>query len=135
MKHILLIIFSLICSQVNAQNLPEQNCPGAIPICQALYTQANSYTGFGTLQELASGFNAGCLGSNEKNDVWYIINVTTSGTLEFTITPNNLPDDYDFGVWDVTGIGCSAIYNYITNTPSNLLPVGCNYSGVPGATG
>jgi gliding motility-associated-like protein len=135
MKYTLLILFSLICGQVYAQNLPEQNCPGAIPVCQAIYTQANSYTGFGTLQELSTGINNGCLGSNEKNDVWYIINVTTSGTLEFTITPNNLPDDYDFGVWDVTGVGCSAIYNYITNTANNLPPIGCNYSGTPGATG
>jgi gliding motility-associated-like protein len=119
---------------VYAQNLPEQNCPGAIPVCSPIYTQNNSYVGFGTLQELNSN-NQGCLFSAEKNDVWYVINVTTSGTLAFTITPNNLSDDYDFGVWDVTGVGCSAIYNYITNTQNNYLPIGCNYSGVSGATG
>jgi len=117
-----------------AQNLPEQNCPGAIPVCQPVYSQANSYTGYGDIQELDVN-NQGCLNSSEKNCVWYIINVTSSGTLEFTITPNNLNDDYDFAVWDVTGVGCSAIYNYLTNTPNPYPPLGCNYSGVPGQTG
>lgn len=129
-----LFIFCIIHTCANAQNLPEQNCPGAIPVCGPIYSQTNSYVGYGTIQEL-DALNQGCLGAAEKNDVWYIINVTSSGTLEFTITPNNLQDDYDFGVWDVTGVGCSAIYEYLTNTTNTYPPIGCNFSGVPGQTG
>ena len=115
---------------VNAQvisNAPEQECFSAIPVCQQTYSQNNSYSGFGATQEL-NAVNQGCLSSAEKNDVWYVINVSTSGQLAFNITPNDLANDYDFAVWDITGGGCQTIYNGAT-------PIGCNYSGVGGATG
>lgn len=114
-------------AQLLPPNQPEQECPGAISVCQPLYTQPNAYQGFGATQELNST-NSGCLFSFEKNDVWYVINITSSGTLAFTITPNTSSNDYDFAVWNVTGQGCPAIYN-------GLPPIGCNYSGLTGATG
>lgn len=104
---------------VKAQNLSEQNCPGAIAVCQPLYQQANSYVGVGTLDELNTG-NQGCLASGENNTVWYIINITSSGILEFTITPNDPSDDYDFAVWNATGLGCAAVG---ANPPDR-----CNYA-------
>lgn len=114
-------------AQLLPPNQPEQECPGAISVCQPLYTQPFSYQGFGITQELNNA-NTGCLLSFERNDVWYVLNITSPGTLAFTITPNTLTNDYDFAVWNVTGQGCQAIYN-------GLLPAGCNYSGVSGATG
>ncbi|RYD53542.1 MAG: gliding motility-associated C-terminal domain-containing protein [Sphingobacteriales bacterium] len=133
MKHIYLLLLAFLASHtLLAQNQPEQECPNAIPVCQNIYQQSNSYTGFGAMQELDTT-NQGCLSSNEKNDVWYVINVSTSGNLVFTITPNNftgpgIGDDYDFAIWDVTGRGCNAIY-------SGDDPVRCNYSGTRGITG
>lgn len=111
---------------VRAQNLPEQECNGAIPVCQSTYSQPNSYSGFGLTQELDSS-NHGCLNTNERNDVWYIINVSTSGSLVFDITPNS-PSDYDFGVWNITGGGCQMLYN-------GLQPVRCDYAGGGAPTG
>jgi len=126
MKKILLS--SVICLwsfHLFAQNLPEQDCSGAIPVCQFLYQQANSYVGHGLTQELNTS-NRDCLLSDETNSVWYIINVSTSGLLEFTITPN-IPTDYDFAIWNATGQGCSAV--------ANSLPVRCNYAGSTPPTG
>lgn len=101
------------------QNLPEQDCSGALSVCQPVYQQPNSYVGEGPTDELNTT-NQGCLSSGENNTVWYIINITSPGTLEFTITPNNPSNDYDFAVWNATGAGCGAV----ATTP----PVRCNYA-------
>lgn len=130
MKIYILLIFLLFSSlKLFAQNLPEQDCSGAIPVCQPTYSQANSYTGYGNTQELDDN-NNDCMYSYESNSVWYIINTSSAGTLEFTITPNS-PNDYDFAVWDATGVGCAALVN---------TPIRCNYAGMGttpanGATG
>ncbi len=115
----------------NAQSV--QNCMGAIPVCQNIYTQTNAYSGIGTVADL-NATNHGCLTNNENNSVWYILNTTTAGTLAFTITPNNAADDYDFAVWDLTDKSCSAI------SAGGLSPIRCNYaslanSSVGGLTG
>src|SRR5207253_979931 len=47
-----------------------QDCPGAIPICQNVYSTTVSYSGEGNIPgEISSSIS--CLGSGEKNDVWY----------------------------------------------------------------
>ncbi len=122
----MLPVMYLFTQSVKAQ-LPEQDCSGAIPVCQNVYIQPNSYTGEGT-QELLFG-NSSCLTQGEENSVWYIWTVNVSGTLEFEITPINLSDDYDWAVYDLTNASCADIV-------SGVAPeVRCNYSAIPGATG
>lgn len=107
--------------------LPEQDCSGAIPVCQNVYVQPNSYAGEGT-QELTFG-NSSCLSQGEENSVWYIWTVNVSGSLEFQITPINSNDDYDWAVYDLTNAVCADIV-------SGAAPeVRCNYSAIPGSTG
>jgi gliding motility-associated-like protein len=98
-----------------------QNCMGAVPVCQTSYTQVNSPSGFGTLNELNAS-NQGCLTTGENNSVWYILNVSSAGNLVFTITPAST-SDYDFAVWDLTDKSCSAI-------GAGLAPVRCNYASL-----
>ncbi|XZF12713.1 gliding motility-associated C-terminal domain-containing protein [Chitinophagaceae bacterium MMS25-I14] len=105
------------------------DCINSQSVCASTYTQPNSSGSFGT-QEL-NGTNAGCL-TVEHYSAWYVINVSSAGNLIFTITPNT-PTDYDFALWDVTGVGCQAIYN-------GLAPIRCNYAALGasppnGATG
>ncbi len=123
----LLFLLCLSALAGNAQNRPEQNCIDGIPVCQSGYSQTNTYTGPGTVVEL-DATNQGCLGSGERNCVWYIIQVSSTGLLSLNITPNILTNDYDFAVWDITANGCQDIYN---GTP----PIACNYSGLSGITG
>ncbi len=116
----------LFALSVKAQ-LPEQDCSGAIPVCQNVYVQPNSYNGEG-FQELTFS-NSSCLTQGEENSVWYIWTVNVSGTLEFEITPINVNDDYDWAVYDLTNATCADII-------SGVAPeVRCNYSAIPGATG
>jgi gliding motility-associated-like protein len=65
----------------------------------------------------------------DKNPYWYKFTCYTSGTLGFQITPENLSDDYDWQLWDVTGESPSAVYS------KESLFVACNWSGEPGVTG
>src|ERR1700751_6397991 len=100
---------------------PEQNCAGAIPVCQQSYTQNTSYTGHGSVQELNGST---CLASQETNSVWYVFTAQNSGTFTFLLNTSN---DYDFSLYDITTIGCAGV-------PS-ATPVRCNYSATYGSTG
>lgn len=114
--------------QRNRQPLsaPEQDCNSAIPVCQTTFTQPNSYSGIGNTQEVPS---SSCLGSQEKNSVWYIFTVQTAGTLQFQINPNSSSDDYDFALYNLTGKNCNSI-------PNGSAPeASCNFSATAGTTG
>jgi len=103
-----------------------QDCDGAIAVCNSSYSEESSYAGEGNYpNEIPS---TSCLGS-ETNSVWYIFTVQTSGDLSFDITPNDLDDDYDWAVYDLTNNNCSDIFT----DPS--LELSCNYSAASGVTG
>lgn len=114
-----------------AQTPTDQDCLGAIPVCQYTYSQSNSYSGEGnyTNEINTSGCPGSCLLSGELNDVWYIFTVQTSGNLAFNITPNNSSDDYDWAVYNLTNANCSDIYS------NSSLQVSCNFSADDGVTG
>lgn len=112
------------------QGIPqaEQDCINAIPICNQIISQPNSYTGEGANPNEIDPIIS-CLGSGEENDVWYRVEVVGAGTLSFLIEPLNLIDDYDFAVYNLTNASCSDIR---TNAS---LEVSCNYSATAGPTG
>jgi len=125
----LLVIVNLIYAQVPT----DQDCLGAIPVCQEIYVQENSYSGTGNYpNEIpTSGSCPGnCMSSGEKNDVWYIFTVQTGGDLGFNITPNNNNDDYDWAVYHLDQYDCEDLYAHI-----NEMQVSCNWSGTRGLTG
>jgi gliding motility-associated-like protein len=68
-------------------------------------------------------------GVTDTNPFWYKFTCFTPGTLGFVITPNDLSDDYDWELFDITGHDPNDIY---TNTS---LFVACNWSGNTGLTG
>ncbi len=132
MSRLICVISLLFCCTitVSAQQ-PEQDCINAIPICQGVYVQNESYVGEGFIEDEINPDNS-CLNSGEKNNVWYIFTVSESGDLHFTITPNDLDEDYDWAVFNITNQSCSDIYD------NETLEVSCNFSettGVTGATG
>ena len=68
-------------------------------------------------------------GVADSNPFWYKFTCFSTGTLGFLITPNDLNDDYDWELFDITGYNPNDIY---TNTS---LFVACNWSGNLGLTG
>jgi gliding motility-associated-like protein len=65
----------------------------------------------------------------DKNPFWYKFTCYTAGTLAILITPNNLNDDYDWQLFDITGHDPMDVYK------NDSLIVCYNWSGEPGITG
>jgi gliding motility-associated-like protein len=65
----------------------------------------------------------------DLNPYWYKFTCYTAGTLGLLITPNNLADDYDWQLFDITGHDPMDVY-----TDSSLV-VCYNWSGETGITG
>lgn len=79
-------------------------------------------------------FVPGCSGNGaanyaNKNPFWYKFTCYEAGTLGFTITPNDLADDYDWQLYDVTGLDPNEVF-----TNKNIVVTG-NWAGNPGTTG
>ncbi len=127
------ILLASVCASLSTlrAQTSTSDCIGAIPVCVPIYTQNNAPAGSGNTQDL-DATNQDCLSSGEHKTSWYIINIVTSGTLAFNITPVDLNDDYDFAVWNVTPSGCGQNPCDIVHTAP---PVRCNYSGTSGITG
>jgi FOG: PKD repeat len=74
----------------------------------------------------------GCSGQNayeDRNPFWYRFTCFQTGTLGFLITPNNMSDDYDWMLYDITGRDPNEVF---TNT--NIIVTG-NWAGTFGLTG
>lgn len=106
---------------------PEQDCIGAIPVCQTVFVQSQSYQGAGVINDISAG--SSCLGNEENNSVWYTFTITVAGVLEFSIVPQ-AGDDYDFALFNLTGASCNDIF---IGTPG--IEVRCNYAFTTGTTG
>ncbi|HMH20270.1 MAG TPA: gliding motility-associated C-terminal domain-containing protein [Puia sp.] len=65
----------------------------------------------------------------DLNPYWYKFTCFTAGTLGLTIIPNNLDDDYDWQLFDVTNHDPSEVYS------NTSLIIGSNWSGITGITG
>jgi len=113
---------------IYAQTPNNQDCGGAIPVCQEVFNQANSFSGEGNILNEINPVNS-CLGVGERNCVWYTMTIQQDGLFNFTITPNNPNDDYDWAVFNLTNATCADI----ATDPS--LEVSCNFSGNTGNNG
>ncbi|MDQ2863768.1 MAG: PKD domain-containing protein, partial [Bacteroidota bacterium] len=121
-----ILIFSL--QQVSSQTCTTigQNPSTAFPVCGTdTFSQSTvPYCGGKQIPGVCSSD-----GVTDLNPFWYKFTCFKSGTLGFQITPNDLNDDYDWEMFDVTNHDPNDIY---TNTS---LFVACNWSGNTGVTG
>lgn len=117
--------------KANAQTPTGQDCLGALPVCQNLYSETRSPSGEGNYTNEINT-NTSCLSDGETNSIWYTFTVNKTGNFGFLITPNDLTDDYDWSLYNITQANCADIF-------SNLdLTVSCNAAGdsaCHGATG
>lgn len=103
-------------AQINGQQ------PGtALSICDASALSIGTVPGYN-----GGGLPNSCLAAGALNPFWYTFTVNASGTIGFTITPNNSYDDYDFAVYDIS--------NTSPSNAANAPLVSCNYSGYTGAS-
>jgi gliding motility-associated-like protein len=132
MKIFSTIIFVLSLNICVAQECTTlgQTPTSAFPLCgTAVFTQNTV-----PICSSVSLFVPGCSGSGganyeNKNPFWYQFTCYQSGSLGFVITPNNLNDDYDWQLYDITGKNPEDVY-----TDPSLVVTG-NWSGSYGTTG
>lgn len=138
--------FTIIAIDPTTSVLPGiqgQDCSQPNPVCQPTISVSNpGYSGNGNVCDINTGY---CLGSGERNVVWYRVPISTGGTLNFNIVPNDFVSatesetDYDFAVWktasatvgDILGVdyfNCSQIA--AGTAPAEV----CNYNYL-GVTG
>lgn len=79
------------------QMFSQSDCIDAIVVCGNSGFNGLTVTGVGT-QELNN--NVTC-GSNEHNSIWLRLDISTSGTLGFTLIPesNDISEDFDFFIF------------------------------------
>ncbi len=124
------LIINGLKAQTNSCSLLGQTPATAFPIC-ATDTFTQSTVAICTnMIVTVKGCPSNTADYADKNPYWYRFTCFQSGTLSFLITPNDLLDDYDWQLYDVTGI--SNLNTVYTN--SNLFVVG-NWSGSSGVTG
>lgn len=128
-KFISVLFFTLFAFiRVNSQTCTTlgQNPSTAFPVCGTdTFSQSTvPYCGGKLIPGTCSAD-----GVADTNPFWYKFTCFSAGTLGFLITPNDLNDDYDWELFDITGHNPDDIY---TNTS---LFVACNWSGNVGLTG
>ena len=103
-----------ICS--NASFAIDPNGPGSVNDFTTSHNVSNPYSN-------PASSNSGCLLSGELNPTWMIINVATSGNLEFNFGAGTQSGCYDWIMWPYNANTCSGIFN------NTLAPIRCNWNG------
>jgi hypothetical protein len=122
-------------------SIPGQDCGDPNPVCNTVMSISNpGYSGFGNTCDLPTSY---CLASGERNIVWYRIPISTAGTFDFNIVPNDFSSvtengtDYDFAIWKIAETGGTLgtdFYNCSQIAAGTAPPEACNYSFL-GVTG
>lgn len=123
-----LLVFSFTAQLSHAQCTElGQNPSTAFPVCGTSIFQQTTVP----LCSSHSLYVPNCAGAayENRNPYWYKFTCYTSGTLGFVITPNTLADDYDWQLYDITGLNPDEVY-----TNRNIVVTG-NWSGSSGPTG
>jgi SprB repeat/CHU_C Type IX secretion signal domain/PKD domain len=104
--------FQICINNYNPPVDPQSDCPEAAILCDKSSFNVANVVGFGNFNNELN--DADCFGNGsptnyESNSTWFVWQCSQSGTLEFTLTPNNGPDDLDFVLFRLpNGIGdCS----------------------------
>lgn len=102
----------------------------AFPVCGTSVFQQSNVPICSTRDLFVPGCSGGG-GANyqNKNPYWYRFTCFQGGTLGFVITPNDLNDDYDWQLYDITGLDPEDVF-----TNNNIIVTG-NWSGSYGLTG
>ncbi len=126
----LLIALCVIIANVAAAQTPcttlGQNPSTAFPVCGTDTFHQSTVPGCGNRRIPTTGCTDVL---TDINPFWYRFTCFESGTLGFTITPNDLSDDYDWQLFDITNRNPDDLY-----TDPSMFVAG-NWSGEPGRTG
>ncbi len=132
-QNFVLIVFTIFSFALFSQVTTASDCSNAVNICQNATFQIDP-NGSGAVQELANSpfsnpstnpasGNSGCLLAGELNPTWMVINVASTGTLEFSFGADGGFGCLDWIMWPYTTNSCNQIIN------NQLAPIRCNWNG------
>ncbi|WP_315823274.1 gliding motility-associated C-terminal domain-containing protein [Paraflavitalea speifideaquila] len=126
---VVLLLILLLSNYLTAQTCTTlgQNPSTAFPVCGSTTFSQTTVPICGNRNVNVPG--CGTSGYSDKNPFWYRFTCFTAGTLGFLITPNDLGDDYDWMLYDITGVNPDDVF-----TNPNLVVTG-NWAGTYGLTG
>jgi len=101
----------------------------AFPVCGTSVFQQSNVPICSSIDVYVPGCSRSSGNYQNKNPYYYRFTCFQTGTLGFTIVPNNSGDDYDWQLYDITGINPADIF-----TNNNCVVTG-NWSGTYGNTG
>ncbi len=101
----------------------EQDCIGAIKVCEPNTISVSARNGNGFINDLP---DSTCLKNNETNSAWFYFDVDSAGDVVFAISSQytNANIDFDFIVYKTHS--CDEIINNL------ISPIRCNYAGSVG---
>lgn len=100
----------------------------AFPVCgTSVFSQSNVPSCTNSVIRVPGCSNN--LTYQDVNPFWYKFTCFTSGTLGLTINPVSASDDYDWQVFDVTGLDPNVVFS------NTAIVVAANWSGLTGETG
>ena len=123
-------LFLQVAARGQVCTTPGQTPSTAFPVCGITTFQQNDVP----ICSTNSLFVPGCTANSNanyanKNPFFYKFTCYASGTLGFLITPNAANEDYDWQLYDITGVNPNDIFT------NNALVVSGNWSGSYGTTG
>ncbi|PHR69873.1 MAG: hypothetical protein COA67_09175, partial [Lutibacter sp.] len=129
----ILVFLGIFLFTISSFGQVQSDCANAVAVCSN--AGSNGTVGGAGIDDFGGATNSGCLGGGgggsgiESNSAWYTFTLAVDGQFGFDISPSNLGEDWDFGLYgpfvDTTG-NCSSLGN-----PD----AACNYAANPGHTG
>ncbi len=129
---VLLLISLVLSGESYAQtacSIIGQTPQSAFPVCGTTNFYQDTVPQCGSKSIPVPGCGGVNAGYFDLNPYWYKFTCYSSGTLDFKITPNNLKDDYDWQLFDITGHDPGDVF-----TNPSLFVCG-NWAGTYGVTG
>src|SRR5262249_6777856 len=104
-RFLVLGLILLLTSQLSAQTCTTlgQTPSTAFPVCGIDTFSQTTVPTCGTHNLVVPGCSGDGALYGDKNPFWYKFTCYQAGTLGFLVTPNDLGDDYDWMLYDITG--------------------------------
>lgn len=131
MRILALVLTLLATIQLNAQTCTTagQTPSTAFPICGSTVFRQSTVPICETRNVPVPGCEGDRLNYTDRNPFWYRFTCYADGTLGFKITPNDIGDDYDWQLFDVTDRNPNDVF-----TDRTMVVIG-NWAGTTGITG
>lgn len=117
--------FELCVTNFNPPAEPGQDCVTAANLCDKSTFTVQKSNGGGNVPNEAAGTCLDIFGNTESSSTWLTWTAATTGSLTFTLSPTNEPDDLDFVVYEIPNGNCAQKIDLLCNAAGDSYPSIC----------